>query len=143
MEMYLKKILFSLVLIGTVACSSDDDTTIVDDGIAFEEKIIGDWQLIERMPGSVEYCELSNTIQFREDQELTLHFFTGDVEEECQGPELDGEWEYLGDNRIQFNLNGFEDNAILEINFSANNTRMEIQNISDEENDIVEVFAKQ
>ncbi|HET8838731.1 MAG TPA: hypothetical protein VFM82_07020 [Flavobacteriaceae bacterium] len=137
------KYLFLLLLLPfCLSCSSDDNSGGGETSVNVEEKIIGTWQLIGREPNGIEYCELSNTLQFSEQYDFFIEVSIGDEPSECQSASLFGSWEYLGNNQIKINLNGIEENTIMDISFFDNSTGMKVHNSSDEEGHY-ETYAKQ
>lgn len=134
-----KNLILVLLLPFLLSCNKDDDGSTIS--ATFEKKIIGTWNLIGREPHGIEYCELSTNMQFFQEGEFSYELFIGDTPGECESASISGTWSYLGDNQIEFNPAGIEENTVLIIEFFDNDTGFRLKELDN--SDEYEVYAKQ
>ncbi|HET8809433.1 MAG TPA: lipocalin family protein [Flavobacteriaceae bacterium] len=123
MKNSIKKLLLLLLVSFCFSCSNDED---IAPAVNFEEKIIGTWQLMGREPNGIEVCELDNIIRFSENGELFVKVFIGDTPGNCQSASRSGTWSYQGNNFIEVDLTGVEENALVNILFFDNYTAFKL-----------------
>lgn len=127
-----------LFIIATIACSKDDNPG--NNNKTFSEKLIGSWALRDRTEIGIEYCELSTTFEFSENNHFTLDFYQGDVQEECQSTLADGVWTHLGEQKVKIDFDELSEIDTLTIQFTNNAQRMKLQNSA---TSYTETYAKQ
>ncbi len=138
MKISIKNLFLLFLLPFCLSCNSEDDDV---KPVNFEEKIIGTWQLIDRKPNGIEYCELSTNIEFSQEGGFSLEAFMGDQSNECQSASISGTWSYLGDNKIGIDTPGIEETTKLIIDFFDSNTAFKLK--EPDNTDQYEVYAKQ
>ena len=126
-----------LILLFCLSCSNDDNNK---PSVNFEEKIIGKWNLVDRVPNGIEYCELTNYVQFSQDGDFHLQISIGDEPSACQTASSNGTWLYLGNDQVEIDLSGVEENTVLIVDFFDNYTAFDLKT---EDSQQYEVYAKQ
>lgn len=101
------------------ACSNDESTSAANEP-SFEEKIMGTWQLIDRIPNGIEFCERSNILRFSPHNDFFIELNISNDVGGCRSASVSGTWTYLGNNQVEINLEKVEGNSIFEITFSNN-----------------------
>lgn len=108
-------ITFLLSIVFLSSCSSDDDSPIQEEIINPEDAIIGQWSLLAREPDGIEGCELATKVTFFENDQYNYYFSYGDDFSNCEVFEINGDWEYLGENQFKLFFNDQTRVVVIEI----------------------------
>lgn len=139
--MTIKKSMFLFILLTFSFSCSNDNPTIVEES-TFQEKLIGTWQLTNRSPNGIEYCERSNTLRFSENNEFYIKMFISDDMGGCRSASTYGTWKHLEGNKIEIDFEGVEENSFFKIKFSDNSNTLKL--VDDLNEDIsTETYTKQ
>ncbi|MDQ7916654.1 lipocalin family protein [Mesonia sp. MT50] len=105
---------FLLSIMVLSSCSSNDDSPI-QEIIDPEEAIVGKWSLLAREPDAIKGCEFGTTITFIENNKLYYRLSYGDDFSNCEVDEINGNWEYLGENQFKLTFNDQTRVVVIEI----------------------------
>lgn len=83
------------------SCENDIEDTAIE-----KDKLLGTWELRNRTPNGIEYCERFSRFTFEEDEYLEYILAYGDEASACEEVLLFGTWEFLNveENEIFFEV---------------------------------------
>lgn len=132
-------LLMLFLTIISISCSKDDSPANNDK--PFSEKIIGTWALRDRTEFGIDYCELSTTFKFSENNHFILDFYQGDSPDDCQSQIAKGVWTYLEGENMEIDFDELDEIDTLNIQFKNNAQTMKLQNSAS--SSYTETFVKQ
>lgn len=136
---------FWILFIGTIcfSCSDDDENT----GLAASEKIIGSWNLSNRIINGeevgIEYCELQTNFRFLEDGSFEADISIGDNPDDCQSFSGSGEYDFEDESTIVIDPVAQSENTVWEIAFTDGGQVMELIDNSDGNGIDKDIFVRQ
>ena len=104
----MKRLMLLLLISGSIAvsCNKNDDDSNPEVNVS--ERIVGHWNLDRReisgLMEDLEVCELSTNIDFLGNGNFQIELFVGDDLEDCQSASNTGNWEYIGEDKINIQL---------------------------------------
>lgn len=141
MKKSIKNLFLLLLLPICFACSNEEPAPVTTE-LSFEEKMLGTWQLVDRVPHGIEFCELSNFIRFSPPNEFLVELNISDDAGGCRSASTSGTWKYLENNQVEIHITGIEGNSIVEITFLDNAKALKLVHDPSGESS-TETYAKQ
>ncbi|MGO2357608.1 lipocalin family protein [Mesonia sp.] len=111
----MKNILILLVIASSIWSCSNDDNNDNSPVIIPQEAILGKWSLLAREPDGIEGCEFATKVTFFENNQYYYYLSYGDDFSDCEVFEINGDWEYLGQNQFKLIFNDQTRVVVIEI----------------------------